>query len=395
MYKMMVHLFFIFLTALTFEAKANVILSNNSKLNSSSPTHVLIAGYPEKLGNLFINSLLTKAKYYLEKSPSEQVVIVVRSEDKGMVTSAGFKVLSEKRGMLKPEAIKDSIKNIKSISSIDIFAHSNAMAGASLDSNSWVYSLLNEKDDLWDEVAKKVNDSSFIYIHGCNAGIKFAPLLATKLKIAVFAALTSTDFQYIYKDHFWAFDYDAKGIKKNVKNELNFKNAKTCGPYCTRMKPDNFSYRGHWGDWSAGGYPTYKLFCGSNNNVKCEKGALEGIYTFPSLFKYGEAKANLENFKKQLVDIMCPFTYNAEKQKVCSDTLEEALAKNETSTYSPFKGRTLVCDRVRCQAHFECSKMDAAFSPGSCSLERETDLESTTFVDEYKHFVSLYLKYKN
>jgi hypothetical protein len=377
----------------SFNLSASFIASNNVKLNPQLPTHVLIAGYPDQVGELFVYSLLTKAKIYLEKSPNEQILIIGRSDDKEFIKDAGLHILDTSMGLLKPDYIKSAIRNIKNISSIDIFAHSNALSGASLDTNTWIYQLLNEKDDLWDEVAKKVSSSSFIFIHGCNAGIKFGPRLAIKLKIAVLAALTSTDFQYIFDDLFWSFAESVGRTHKSMKNKMNYSNTKSCGMYCTRMKPDNSSYKGHWGDWSAGGYPTYKLFCGTNENENCEQGALEAVYTFPSTMKYDQAKLNLKNFKDQLIDLMCPFAYNTEKQNDCRLNLENSLLSEARSAYSPFKGKTLVCDRIKCKAHFNCSSMDAAFSPEECALVNETEDISTTFADEYKYYISIFNKY--
>jgi hypothetical protein len=378
---------------ISLNSKASFIASNRSKLNSLAPTHVMIAGNPEKLGELFAYSLLTKAKIYTEKSPDEQVVIIGRNDDKQLIRDAGFQIIDTKIGMLKPKVIKEAIREIKNISTIDIYAHSNPLTGASLDTNTWVYELLNEKDDLWDDVASRITPSSFIFIHGCNAGIKFAPSIAKKLKIAVLAALTSTDFQYIYQDSFWSNDTESDANIKSDKNKMNYSSPKSCGMYCTRMKPDNFSYKGHWGDWTAGGYPTYKLFCGSNENEKCELGALEAIYTFPSSMRYEQTKGNLANFKKQLMEIMCPFASNKDKQEECYKGLDNSLLSLSKSTYSPFKGKTLVCDRVKCKAHFNCSSLDAAFKPYLCTLESETTEESTTFTDEYKYLVSIFNKH--
>lgn len=382
----------IFLITITINAEASFIASNYSKINPSLPTHVLVAGYPDKLGELFIYSMITKSKIYLEKSSKEQIIIVGRNEDKEYVVDAGFKIIDSKMGLLKPKTIKDAIKDVANISSIDIFAHSNALSGATLDTNTWIYQLLNEKDDLWDDVSQKINKDSFIFIHGCNAGIKFAPLLATKLKIAVFAALTSTDFQFIYKDSFWSFDYNVDGEEKSSRNNLSYSTPKLCGKYCTRMKPDNSSYKGHWGDWTAGGYPAYKLFCGSNTNANCERGALEAIFSFPSSIKYQDAKINIENFKKQLIDFMCPFAFSSTKQEICKENLEKSLTDPLLSKYSPFRGKTLVCDRTKCEAHFNCSAKNAAFSPGNCTLESDSNEDSTTFTDEFKYFVNTFNK---
>lgn len=387
-------LLLIVLCTFSLNLQASFIASNNAKIDPNRPTHILVAGSPGELGELFIYSLLTRAKIYLEKSPDEQIIIVGRNDDKEYIKNAGFKIIDTKMGQLKADRIKDAVSNVKLISSIDLYAHANAASGVLLDTNTWIYQLLNENDDLWDEVAKKISNESFIFIHGCNAGIKLAPELAGKLKIAVFAALTSTDFQFLFKDNFWAFD-NLKGVAKSKVNNINYSTPKSCGMYCTRMKPDNAPYRGHWGDWTAGGYPAYKLFCGSNQNDKCEKGALEGVFTFPSMMKYAQTKKSLENFKDQLVEFMCPFAFNSEKQAECRSKLENSLVSNGELNYSPFKGKTLVCDRVKCKAHFNCSPMKGAFRPNLCTLESESpsDEVSTSFTAEYRFLISIYNKY--
>lgn len=373
--------------------EASFTASNNRKLDANKPTHIIVVGHPDNLGELFVYSALTKAKFFQEKSKDEQVVIIGRSADQELVENAGFHTIEKKSGLLKPSTIKDLVKKINNLSSIDIFAHTNPYSGATLDNNSWVMPLLGDKDDLWNEVAKKINKSSFIFIHGCTSGFKLAPALAKKLNIAVFGSLTSTDFQYIYKNSFWSFDYDTKAKDKDEKNNLNFSSALLCGKYCTRMKPNNSPYKGHWGDWSAGGYPTYKLFCGSNQNTNCELGALEALSTFPSNMKYNIAMSDINNFKELLYDFMCPFAYDQKKQNNCKENLENSLLLNAPTTYSPFHGKTLICDRESCKAHFNCSAYNIAFNPDLCTLMNDSEEESTTFVDEFRYYISLYNKY--
>jgi len=45
------------------ELNASFIASNNKKINPNLPTHILIAGQPDKLGELFVYSLLLVQKY--------------------------------------------------------------------------------------------------------------------------------------------------------------------------------------------------------------------------------------------------------------------------------------------------------------------------------------------
>ena len=380
------------LLILSTNLNAAFFASNKKDIDLDQPTHLIIVGHPDSLGELFIYSALTKAKIYAEKSDKAQVLILGRNQDREFVKNAGFHIIGKTSGILKSETIHDAVKKLEKISSIDIFSHSNPFSGATLDYGTFAISFLDEKDKLWNSVATKVNQSSFVFIYGCNTGLKFAPTIATKLKIAVFAAITSTDFQYIYHDSFWAFDTNSDKQSKSDKNILNFSRPEACGKYCTRMKPTNSIYRGHWGDWTAGGYPAYKLFCGSNDNEKCELGALEGVLTYPTNQKVGLAKLSLNNFKDHLVDFMCPHSYSIEKQNQCKEELENSLTAKEKSIYSPFDGKTLVCDRVRCSAKFVCSAYNIAFNPDKCLIESETEENSTAFTDEFKYFISIYNK---
>jgi hypothetical protein len=356
---------------------ASFTASNFKNINSSLPTHLIIIGHPDKLGGLFVNSALTKSQIYSDISTNDQVIILGRDEDRLSVKNAGYNIIEAHKGLLRPGVIKEAIKEIKLLSSIDIYAHTNPYSGATLDNNTWVMPFLNESDDLWDEVINKINNSSFVFIHGCSSGFTFAPTLASKLKIAVFASLTATDFQYQYNKSFWSFEYNIKNLKKSSKNIV-------------RMKPNNSTYKGHWGNWSAGGYPSYKLFCGTNDNSNCELGAIEGIATFPSFQSYHQVKQNNKNYKNQLEEFLCPYGYDLKKQQICKINLEKSLNENSHETYSPFRGKTLVCDRERCKAHFNCSRYNIAFHPEKCSLESETSEESTTFTDEYKYLMNIY-----
>jgi len=163
-----------------------------------------------------------------------------------------------------------------------------------------VFSLFDENDEVWIDVKRKSNSSSFIFIHGCNAGLKFAPLLSKKTGIAVFAALTSTDFEYIYKNTFWSADDKPDIGKKSAENIMNYKNPKLCGNYCTRMSLIIFHIEVIGETGQLAGTLLINCFAGPNENSKCESGALEGVLTFPGVMSYAQAKTNLTNFKKAI-----------------------------------------------------------------------------------------------
>lgn len=376
-----------FFVTIFFALKANAyfIASNNEDLNSADPTHVLVAGIPDQVDELFVESLLTQAQVLKEKFPKDQIVIIGRNEDRKLITEKGYKLIEKNRELLKDLALERVVQRLKLIKSIDIYAHSNPVSGALLDKGTIVDEILNEKNDFWGKLGGKLQKDSYINFHGCNAGLIMAPSVASKLKVAVFAALTGTDFQTIYKDSYWAHDRNAKKSDRSEKNTLSFVNEKSCAAgFCRRMKPDNQSYKGYWGDWLEGGYPTYKIFCGSNESENCASGALEGLLSFPSVRPTAKI-VTIDDFKNIVHDFMCPFAYNQEKQDKCIEALESSLNGVNTK-YSPFNGVTLNCDFIKCYAHFACKSS----SSGSCHLVNEKPGENETFTNEYKFILKAF-----
>lgn len=375
---------FVFL-CLAMNAQAYFIASNNEELKNSAPSHILVAGIPDQVDELFIESLLTQAHLLKEKFPEHQLVIIGRNEDRKMVLEKGYHLITRNREQLKDTALEDVVQQLKLIKSIDIYAHSNPVSGILLDKGTLVNQILNENNDFWGMFGGKLQKDSYLNFHGCNAGLKMAPSVASKLKVAVFAALTGTDFQTIYKEGYWAHDQDAKKSDRAETNKLSFVKEKSCaGGFCRRMKPDNQSYKGYWGDWSEGGYPTYKIFCGSNDNVNCPAGAMEGILSFPSIIPAARV-STLADYKAIVQDFLCPFGHDQQKQSACIEALENSLSGTNTQ-YSPFKGVTLNCDFVKCYAHFSCGNS----SSRSCHLVNEKPGANETFTNEYKFILKAF-----
>lgn len=373
------------LLSFTFQAQAFFIASNNEEIQSSVPTHILLAGIPDQVEELFIESLLTQAQVLKDKFPKDQIIILGRNDDRKLVTEKGYILIDKNHEQLKDKAIENLIRKLKLIKSIDIYAHSNPVSGVLLDKGTIINQVLNESNDLWDMFDNKMQKDAYINFHGCNAGLKMAPAVAKKLNVAVFAALTGTDFQAIYKDSFWSHDRNAKKSDRSEKNTLSFLKEKSCAAgFCRRMKPDNSSYKGYWGDWLEGGYPTYKIFCGTNDNKNCAGGVLEAMMSFPSVIPSAKV-TSIEDFKLIAHDFMCPFAFDKEKQTKCIDALESSLTGTNT-TYSPFNGVTLNCDLSKCFAHFSCKNS----SSSSCRLVNEKPGENETFTNEYKFILKAF-----
>lgn len=349
-------------------------LTNVSALDSTKPTRLIIVGIPEKLGNLFLESSKTKAATYLSINSEEQIIILGTNEDSEYAKAAkGFTLLEENKSLLSGKVITKYLQNINTLKSVDLYAHSNAVSGVIVDKNSFGGFALSENDALWNEVKKKIDQKSFVMIHGCNAGVKMAPELAKKLNVAVFGALTSSDFQKVYNENTWAFDYDNQNLTLNKADKR------------VRMKPINSVYKGHWGDWTDGGFPTYKLFCGTNNELNCATSGYEAISTFPSVIA-AKKELSKEEYQNILIDFMCPVSTYRNTFNECRDNLMALSNRN----YSPYRGITLNCSLEKCDAYFKCSKLAINYAPSKCKLINENTNPSTSFVEEYEFLMNAF-----
>jgi len=355
---------------------AAVIAGTSSKIDSQKRTHIIVVGMADKLGDLFFKSAETKAKLIKEIFPDDQIILLATNDEKEYIARSIFKKIDFSRGALKDSTIESVVDKVSSIASIDIIAHSNAIQGAILDKSAFTGYPLGEDSKLWDAVKPKLNKKSYVMIHGCNAAVKTAPLISKKLGVAVLGALTSTDFQFVYQDSRWAHDYEATSLKKSSDKRV-------------RMKPDNFSYRGHWGDWREGGFPTYKTFCGDLDSVACGESALSAIDTYPSVVHPKDIKSEAD-FKKNIYDFLCPFNEKNNLFNECVEKLEASLVTNENDFYSPFKGPTLNCSFERCEAYFECSLYQMTVKPETCKLVNENKSPSDAFVQEFKFYIEAF-----
>lgn len=349
-------------------------ISNVKEIEATKPTRLIIAGIPEKLGNLFLESSKTKAATYLTINSEDQIIIIGTNEDREYAKNAtGYNLLEDNNNLLSAKVISKYLQKVISLKSVDLYAHSNAVSGVIVDKNAFGGFALSENDGIWNEVKAKINEKSFVMIHGCNAGVKMAPMLAKKLNVAVFGALTSSDFQKVYNENTWAFDYDNQNLTLN-KNDKRI-----------RMKPINSVYKGHWGDWTDGGFPTYKLFCGTNNELNCATSGYEAISTFPSVIA-AKKELSKEEYQNILIDFMCPVSTYRNTFNECRDSLLSLANRN----YSPYRGITLNCSMEKCDAYFKCGKLAINYAPSKCKLINENTNPSTSFVEEYEFLMNAF-----
>jgi hypothetical protein len=355
---------------------AAVVATTSEKIDPDKRTHIIVVGMADKLGDLFFKSAMTKSNLILELYPNDQVVILTTKDEKNLVRSSKLKTISSDSSFLDDKLIESIVDQVKVVASLELFAHSNAVEGAILDKNFLTSATLSEKSTLWPKVKAKILPTSYVMIHGCNAAVKTAPEIAKQLGIAVLGALTATDFEYVYENGKWIHDTEVKTLKKSADNRV-------------RMKPDNSSYKGHWGDWSEGGFPTYKIFCGLLDQSTCGLSAIEALITFPSVLSPKQVKSKTD-FKQNVFDYLCPFSERRDVFNECISNLEKSLSSSDVSTYTPFRGKTLNCSFERCEAHFKCNLLQISINPGSCKLINENDKASDAFVKEFKFILDAY-----
>jgi hypothetical protein len=367
---------FITLLILATTTQAAVVSATSNPIETNKRTHIIVVGIAEKLGDLFFKSAETKAKLILSLYPNDQIVILTTNDEKDLVRKSQFKTIETTPQKLNDKLIASIVEKVSEVASLDIFAHSNALEGAILDKSLLSGSTLSEKSELWGKLKEKIKPNSYVMIHGCNAAVKTAPTIANDLGIAVIGALTATDFEYVYENNKWIHDTEVKTLKRSSDRRV-------------RMKPDNYSYSGHWGDWSEGGFPTYKVFCGHLDQSTCGLSAIEAFVTFPSVLDPKTIKTK-EEFKQNVFDFLCPFSERKDVYNDCVKNLESSLSSSESNLYTPFNGKTLNCSFERCEAHFKCNIIQISVNPGSCKLINENDKASDAFVKEFKFYLDAY-----
>lgn len=146
--------------------QATFIASLTGKIDPVKPARILVSGDPEKLGSLFVYSVLTKAQLFKEANKQDQIIIVGRSDDQAILTHAGYKEVESIRGLLKQGTVGRALEQVKSVKSLDVFAHSNATSGIVLDKNAFTTQFLEEIDLVWDVIKKKSHADTISFSKG-------------------------------------------------------------------------------------------------------------------------------------------------------------------------------------------------------------------------------------
>ncbi|MGZ3788804.1 MAG: hypothetical protein ACXVLQ_09790 [Bacteriovorax sp.] len=390
-------LFLAFLySSLTNSANAYLILTYKSKeIDFSRPTHLLVTGTGKEQETQFQEVANSKALKYSQLYPNEQIVLIAKHEtqtaddNKQFLQNLGFKLQKDVPSIFDGNALVMELLKFQRISSVDIFSHGTALYGLYLENYKRRFSL--ESKGIENLRNHFLPDAYFI-MHGCNAGY-FASALSNALEIPVAAALTSTDFQRLHSNG--DFYVANKGYFPNglwaKENNYSFDLRTSCqNGKCLRLKPDNHTYVGLWGEYEGGGLPFYKFFCAKNETSTCEKIMAKSIYSFISKVSLSE-RSSFEDYRKVVIDFLCPISAKRDLRGECEKNLELALI-NKDETYNPFRGRLLNCNFQSCQGEFQCKNVAVSNIPNakSCLLLNNSKRKATTLVREYKAYLEGY-----
>ena len=367
---------------------------NTPNLDPKLPTRLLVAGNGDDLGLLFQEVAKAKAKKYSELNPGEQIVFITINEkemgSEWALKKWGFKILRLERATLDGQVLINELSSFKKLLSLDIFSHSSAQFGIHLDGKA---NRLSEKTKGLEVLKNNFMKDAFVYLHGCNSGFVLAPFLSNIWSIPVAGSMTSTNFQKLHSDG--NFYLSEEGYAPNSdwakENTFSYDQTTNCSEgTCQRLKPDNTPYVGFWGAYRAGGLPFYKFFCTKNSEEQCVRVMAKSLLTH-SLIVNLKKESSLEDYKKGVIDFLCPVSSKKDLRGECQAKLEEALVTQDM-TYNPFSRPQVECDFKECKADISCDKVlfTGFAKPGTCELKNKANSPATTLVREYKAYLQGY-----
>jgi len=376
----------------TVHASYHVTAFNSETIDETKPTHLLVAGNGDDLGLLFEEVAKAKALKYSEINPNNQIVFIAINEkelgSEANLKRYGFKIIRNENATFDGKEFLSEAKKFNKILSLDIFSHSSAQFGIHLDGREH---RLNVSNRGLEKLKANFTKDAFVYLHGCNSGFELAPHLANIWGIPVAGSMTSTNFQKLHSDG--NFYLSEEGFAPSSEwaefNKLSYNSEVKCNKgVCQRLKPDNTPYVGFWGAYREGGLPFYKFFCPKNTNDVCQSAMARSMLTHTSIINL-KKDSSLSEYKKAVVDFLCPISAQKDLRSECEGKLEEALITKDY-TYNPFSRPQIECDFNKCQVEIKCEKILFAPKPGTCVLKNNFEGKATTLVREYIAYLEAY-----
>lgn len=386
---------FLLLVYSSFSSAYLVTVFNKENIDYTGRTRILVTGAGDDLGMQFQFVARNKAVKYSDLYPNDQIILLAKEEsDLGdnsvVLKNVGFKTISNERKDFNGKSLVKELLKFNKIASLDIFSHSSAQYGIHLDGKAHRFTLDTKGVS---DLKNNFTGDAYAQLHGCNTGFNLAPYLSREWEIPVFGSLTSTNFQRLHSDGNFYLTEEGKfpNTLWAAENSLSFNSTKACKfGGCLRLKPDNNHYVGYWGEYYNGGLPFYKVFCVKNSEESCLKSMGQALLSFSSIISI-DKNVTFENYKKVVLDFLCPVSSKSNLRDECISKLEESLLTKD-DTYNPFSRPQIECDFKECKAEIKCEKifLTGVFKPGSCTLENKMERGSSTIVREFKSYLNAY-----
>ena len=375
-------------------ASYHVASYNTESLDTNRPTRVMVVGNGDDLGLLFQEVAKAKAVKYTENYPQDQIALIaINEKEMGSEWSLkryGFKLERNDSSTLDGKEFIKEVSKFKKIISLDIFSHSSAQFGIHLDGRA---NRLNITTKGLEALKPNFMKDAFAYLHGCNSGFNLAPFLSNIWGIPVAGSMTSTNFQKLHSDgNFYLSEegYAPNSDWAKTNTLSNDKESECKTGTCQRLKPDNTPYVGFWGAYREGGLPFYKFFCVKNSEADCQRVMAKSMLSHTLIVNLKKT-SSLAEYKKAVIDFLCPVSSKKDLRGECEAKLEEALVTGDM-TYNPFSRPQVECDFKACKVEIDCEKVlfTGVPKPGTCELKNNTPAPATTLVREYKAYLAAF-----
>lgn len=377
-------------------AQASYIVASfgSTQLDTSRPTRIMLVGEGDDLHLLFQEVATAKAIKYKEHYPEDQILLIAVNEKEAGSEWAlkrwGFTLHNIDRSTLDGKEFLKVATPFRKIRSLDIFSHSSAQFGVHLEGRG---NRLNLNTKNLETLTNNFMKDAYAYLHGCNTGFNLAPYLSSVWGIPVAGSMTSTNFQKLHSDG--NFYLSEPGFAPNSawapENALSYDLNLECDKgTCQRLKPDNTPYVGWWGSYREGGLPFYKFFCARNNDEDCRRVMAKSMLSHTLIVNL-KKNSSITEYKKGVMDFLCPVSSKSDLRGECQAKLEEALVTKDM-TYNPFSRPLVECDFKGCKAEITCDKIlfKGVAKPGTCELKNLSNGKATTLVREYKAYLEAY-----
>ncbi len=362
----------------------------NETLDYDRPTHIILTSKGNDLGRGPQLVASSRAKVLAQNFPNDQILMILVSSNDSLgnesdIRKMGFEHIQLKEKVLNPKQLMDEMSHFKQISSFFFCGHSAIPEGLFLDA-------IGDHDIRWypnDAQAKRLvghfTQDAYAELSGCNSGHLTAVLLSKLWQIPVAGALTGTHFETLYKDQNF---YSADELTQRL-----WVSSGLTARY--RMRADNVSYDGHYGKYLQG-LPFFKFFCVGFSDERCELGMARSILGSVSSVPIN-SNMSLNQYSELVRERLCPAANWGSKiqqrcvlalEKFSSNTMPNIIDELGQQVYSPFDGISARCSFTTCYA--ETLNCGTALKAWDCARSFVPNQSSTSFVDEYFHYLKAY-----